>query len=121
MVKLKKQKNAFREFIEKQDLFGHVIQFNFNRKGESHRTLIGAITSILIKLSIAYYIAIKVQILVTNGDDQISTEYTLRELQKGEDPTVHMNQTNLFQFYVIRKQTANSAPLWLNETLDQYL
>ena len=121
MVKIKKGKNTFKSLIEGQDLFGHVIQFNFNRKGDSHRTLIGAFVSILIKLSIAYYIFIKVLILVSNGDDKISTEYTLHKLEEGEDPTVHMNETNVFQFMVIRKQTANSAPLWLNETLDQYL
>ena len=41
--------------VRDQDMFGHVIALNFNKKGESHTTLIGGFFSVLIKIAFSIY------------------------------------------------------------------
>ena len=43
--------------IKKRDLFGHIIQLNFDRQGSSHNTVIGGATSIIIYTFMAFFIA----------------------------------------------------------------
>ena len=51
------------------DLFGHRIALNFNRGGDTHRTIVGGFFSIFIKIALTFYVFIKVVKLVSFGDD----------------------------------------------------
>jgi len=50
--------------ISSHDLLGHKIQLNFNKKGSTHKTLIGGILSILIKILMVIYTLTYLDILV---------------------------------------------------------
>ena len=53
---MKPLKKKLKSFIRKSDLFGHVIQLNFNQQGSSHQTVIGGYVSILIYAFMGFYI-----------------------------------------------------------------
>ena len=42
--------------IRNHDLFGHMININFNRKGSTHKTFIGGLVSIIVKVIILAYV-----------------------------------------------------------------
>jgi hypothetical protein len=62
--------NQISSFVKKRDLFGHIIQLNFNQKGSSHNTVIGGATSIIIKAFMAFFIWVNLEKLVFNLDDK---------------------------------------------------
>jgi hypothetical protein len=41
--------------LKNQDLFGHLITFNFDMNGETHKTLFGGLISIVMKIFISIY------------------------------------------------------------------
>ena len=90
-----------KSFIKGIDLFGHIIQLNFNQKGSSHKTTIGGAFSFLIYAFMSFYIIINVQKLIFNLDDKNTTEKGIIDLDEKE--IVQYNETNLFNFFVIRK------------------
>ena len=64
---------SLKEVIKDQDLFGHLININFNRKGSTHKTPIGGIFSLIIKLFVFIYVMTKFRKLLWRTDDQITT------------------------------------------------
>ena len=58
--------------IRDHDMFGHVINLNFNRSGPTHNTTIGGFTSILIKLAMTVYIFLNFKKLLLKEDDSIN-------------------------------------------------
>ena len=56
--------------IFNQDMFGHKIQMNFRRQGENKKTLIGGIFSILIKVSMLFYVIYNFRKLFLYEDDK---------------------------------------------------
>jgi hypothetical protein len=63
----------FRNIIKKHDLFGHVIQLNFNQNGSSHKTIVGGCFSTIIYTFMIFYILVSFNKLVNNGDNKNST------------------------------------------------
>ena len=63
----------FKNSIKSKDLFGHIIQLNFNQKGSSHKTVIGGSLSLLIYTFMGFFILIHVQKLAFNLEDRNST------------------------------------------------
>lgn len=61
------------KFLKRQDLFGLPVQLHFNKKGPSHRTLMGGLVSILIKLFMAFYIFIMFKKMIFFEDNKLST------------------------------------------------
>ena len=45
---MKKSSKFIRNLIKNRDLFGHSVEFNFNQKDSTHKTLIGGLFSIFI-------------------------------------------------------------------------
>tara|TARA_B110000285_G_C15064504_1_gene584341 strand:- start:1138 stop:1374 length:237 start_codon:yes stop_codon:yes gene_type:complete len=50
--------------LKQHDLFGHVIQMNFNKKGPQHKTTFGGIVSITIKIFIRVYVILTLKSLL---------------------------------------------------------
>ena len=46
---------SFSKFIESADIFGKVIELNFDRKGSTHKTFFGGLVSIIYALFIVAY------------------------------------------------------------------
>ena len=44
--------------LRSYDMFGHLITMNFNKRGNFHKTLVGAFFSIIIKVGIYIYVAL---------------------------------------------------------------
>ena len=53
-----------RELVTSQDMFGHPISFNFDKKGAVHNTLIGGTVSILINVAMLLYWFQRLQVLI---------------------------------------------------------
>ena len=73
-------KNKIKTALKNQDLFGHVINLNFNQKGDSHKTTIGGVASIFVKLIMAIYVFLSFEKLIFKLDDKNSTDYGLLDL-----------------------------------------
>ena len=56
------------DFFVDKDLFGHSVTFNFDRKGDTHKTAIGGILSVIIKLFLTFYVVILLRKFFTRGD-----------------------------------------------------
>ena len=55
--------------IRDQDMFGHVVNLNFDRRGDSHKTLCGGIFSIGLKVFLTFYVYLMLVKLVFKGND----------------------------------------------------
>ena len=45
-------KSKIRKFVKSNDMFGHKINFNFNKKGDSFKTSLGGFASLILFLMI---------------------------------------------------------------------
>ena len=60
------------EYIKSFDMFGHVVQLNFN-KGPSHNTFIGGFTSLIIKAIMFTFFFVRGRTIFTRSDDDYCT------------------------------------------------
>ena len=101
-----KCKNVIRD----RDMFGQPVLLNFNRKGNTHNTLIGGFVSILVKCALIIYFAIHLVKLIYYKDDKISVTTKSVDLEiLGE---VSVNSTNFNPVFVLMDmQTLTPLPL----------
>ena len=59
--------------IKNADKFGEKVKLNFDENSKRHKTLIGGILSIFINLMLAWLIISKTTMMVTKGNNQISS------------------------------------------------
>ena len=59
--------------IKSLDKFGHKVEINFDNKGSEHKTMLGAVCSIVVNIIICIFVFGLVKKLVNNEDDSIST------------------------------------------------
>jgi hypothetical protein len=76
--------SGLKNSIRDHDMFGHVINLNFNRSGPSHNTTIGGCTSIFIKLAMIVYIFLNFKKLILKEDDSINLQFTTMNLDDME-------------------------------------
>ena len=70
--------SKFGEVIKDNDLFGHVVNLNFNKKGDSHNTILGGVFSIAIKLFMVVYIPLIVKkMILSEGNESIWEEFLI--------------------------------------------
>ena len=74
--------NKLKKAVKNQDLFGHIINLNFNQDGYSHKTQIGGLASIFVKLLMTIFVFVSIKKLVLNEDDKNSSEYSLLDLEQ---------------------------------------
>lgn len=86
--------------LRKYDMFGHLITMNFNKRGNHHKTLIGAIFSLAIKIGIYVYVALTFKQLIAKDANKNSTIYSSEPIDSFG--TVYYNETGHFTFYVLR-------------------
>ena len=66
--------------IKSEDMFGHQIVLNFNKDGDSHKTLIGGIGSLFVSSFMIMYIYIRFKIFIFNESDSNFTENTIIDI-----------------------------------------
>jgi hypothetical protein len=70
----------YKKAIAEHDMFGHIIQLNFNKEGDSHKTVIGGSFSIFIKIAMFIYVFMNFKKMILKEDDSNSIEYNLIDL-----------------------------------------
>ena len=103
----------FSQLIKEQDLFGHQVSLNFDGKGEQHKTLIGGLVSILVKVFLGLYVYLRVKQLIFKEDsntvvDEIFEKTNMTELV----PFSSLKMTPFFFFY---KQLGGSVDIESDE------
>ena len=69
-------------FLLSQDLFGHLISFNFDKKGDTHNTKIGGFVSILVKVFFAIFIGLNAKKMVFYEENKIGQVYEAMDVDK---------------------------------------
>lgn len=90
-------------WVRDNDFFGHVINLNFDRQGDSHKTLCGGIYSIFIKLFLIVYLYLNARKLFMPIDDNNVTTVGLLSLSDLGDVNV-TNESSMLLIHVLRKQ-----------------
>ena len=88
-------------------MFGHQINLNFDRKGDSHKTLITASVSAFIKMGMCCYIANIFSKLIFKLDDKLVT-------QVGSDDTVEEDRAYYSEmdstfFWIVRDSVGSET------------
>ena len=106
--------------IRSIDMFGHVVNLNFDERGISHKTFIGGFFSIFIRIFLTIYFYLNIQkIIFSKGDKNVSTVGLLNLIELGP---VNLNSTKLKIFHVVRKQKKDGSQLTFEDgELEQYL
>ena len=60
-------------FIRDLDIFGHTINLNFMTEGDKHRTLIGGLMSLVVRVLIFLFVVNRFVAMVTGGRDNVAT------------------------------------------------
>jgi hypothetical protein len=90
-------------------MFGHTINLNFNKEGDSHTTSIGGFFSLIIRVAMGIYIFMNFKKMILHEDDSTFTEVNTLDLDEyGEKP---FDETDMFMFHVIRKQKTGMIKL----------
>ena len=63
--------------LRSYDMFGHLITMNFNKRGNHHKTLVGAFFSIFIKVMIYVYVGLTFKQLIYKDANKNSTIYSV--------------------------------------------
>mmetsp|Transcript_41069 Transcript_41069/g.62447 ORF Transcript_41069/g.62447 Transcript_41069/m.62447 type:complete len:103 (-) Transcript_41069:1838-2146(-) len=88
--------------IKHFDMFGYTIALNFNQKGESHKTILGGIVSLIVHTIIFIYIYIHLKKMILKEDNKNYTEASVVNLaEEGEVPLIN---THTLTYSVIRHQ-----------------
>ena len=89
-------------FVRDMDMFGHTITFNFDRKGETHTTIVGGSVSIIIKIGLYFYFYLCFRRLILHERDTITTTLMLNNV--GDAGTgVDYLDLDMTIFWVLRK------------------
>ena len=109
----------FSKGLKNQDIFGHVIHFNFKSQGETYNTCIGGLFSIIIYVGMTLYVGWNVKKLIFLEDDTISTVTSSLELK--DLGAVNKTNLRLTMFHSLYKMSEGQRALKINDDLDRYL
>ena len=58
-------------FIEDQDMFGYAIAFNYDKKGDTHKTKVGGIVSIIVKILFINFVGLHLKKMYMYEDNKL--------------------------------------------------
>ena len=105
---MKKYIKAGKSAIAEHDMFGHVVNLNFDQRGDSHKTICGGSGSICIKVFLTFYIYLNVTKLIFKENDTNLSTIGLLELDK--EGTIPYDKMDMKFFHPVRKQNKASLP-----------
>ena len=106
-------------YLTNSDMFGHCIEFNFDRKGSDFKTPIGGTFSLIIKIIINTYIGMNFYNMVTTGNNENSNQTTLENYDQS-DERIYLKETDMTLFYAVRHQRTFATP-FLTDDVDRYI
>ena len=68
--------NGFYNLIRNQDMFGHKISLNFNKRGNEHKTCIGGLCSIALFVLIVVHIGLVCDWLANDVPEKVTETVT---------------------------------------------
>ena len=71
-----------KKYMKELDMFGHTVQLNFNKNGDSHKTIIGGIFSVFIKMLLGLYVYLLFKRMFLNEADSNYTRINVLNLDK---------------------------------------
>ena len=92
-------------------MFGHTVVLNFDQKGDTHTTFAGGLFSIVIRIMMTVYIALKFKTLIMSEGDNDITVHSLLFQDIGETEEVPYSATKLVLIPNIRKVRNGHEPL----------
>jgi hypothetical protein len=84
-----------RSFLTSKDMFGHTVTLNFNKKGDSHKTLAGGIFSIFVRCIMIAYVYILLKRLILKEKNTIGEEHWLLDDIDPSFSKISFDQTGL--------------------------
>lgn len=123
--------SSFSCWVRAQDFFGHQVSLNFDRKGDTHNTIIGGTFSIFIRCFITWYVSLNCYKLLTYANDSMS--YTESLINLNQTDAINYSGTN-FYFYGVLKNLYHKKrdviaededhvnnPIFLDEGVERYI
>ena len=89
------------QHIESFDIFGHSIALNFDRKGDTHKTVIGGICSSLLVLLLLIYVCLLGRDLFMHHRDDVSLFTNGLDLKN--EPAIKFKNTDTFFYFILKK------------------
>ena len=88
--------------FKKHDMFGHSIQLNFDRKGDTHKTCIGGFVTSFVHIIVFIYIFLNMKKMLLLEDNKNFTEIGVTNLE--EKGIIDYGETNILVYMAIRDQ-----------------
>ena len=79
-----------KRLVKEQDMFGHPVSLNFNKKGTTANTLLGGCCSILVKLFLLGFVIFRLHVMINRDDNEYQVTDTpvdfeeLGEIEMGD-------------------------------------
>ena len=109
-------KNTLSEITE-HDMFGYVVSLNINKKGDSHKTIYGGCCSIMIKITICFYIWLLITKIINNSSTVGSAEF----LVNAETSEVNYDETHFMLTPLINKVRNGHEHLKYDKEAKKYI
>ena len=87
-------------FVTKLDLFGRKVSLNIDRKGEEHKTIVGALVSIIVYCMYISYTQQCIAKIWNGSDDKNTFNIVLNNIT-----SINYVDQNLSQFYILGKKS----------------
>ena len=92
--------DSWKDKVREFDWFGHSVNLNFNREGDTHNTLIGGFCSVVFRIAMCVYIVMNVSKLLMTSEDNIL--YALMNDSSAEISAVSYAAIDLAFFWILR-------------------
>lgn len=106
------------EIIKGGDMFGHTINLNFNKEGETHNTLLGGFFSFLIRITMSIYVIVNFKKMILFEDNANATEVSALNLD--EQGIIDYKDTSFLLYQSLIKKSDGSS-VDLNEETFRYI
>lgn len=108
-----------KKYIKDTDMFGHTINLNFNKNGDSHKTFIGGLFSILIKMLLGLYVYLLFKRMFLYEADSNYTRINVLDLEKFGKQM--LNKTDMTIFHVFKKKLPGAKTPFIDDEFETYL
>ena len=61
--------SKIRKKVKDSDMFGHSVVLNFNRQGDTFKTIAGGLFSVIIKIVLIWYAGFRFNRMITKSDN----------------------------------------------------
>ena len=120
-----------RDWVRSLDFFGHQVRLNFDKKGDTHNTIVGGFFSIFIRAFITWYIVMNFYKLIAFESDNMQYTESLVDHISGNDG-VQFKDTNFTVFGVLKNlnygrqildknDEQHMQPIFFSEGVERYI